>query len=313
MRFIMNYEKIYESFIFDFKNTNIVTRLERRNPKDLRLKAKRIYTERHHIVPKSEGGLDDDGNIIELLPEEHIFIHFLRYKAYGKYNDICAVNFMINGFIGFKNISLNGVQLNKILRKKFRYQREEFAKYIRKNNSGSIAISNARRGTMPVKDSITGEMVGSVPVDHENVISGQWVHHSKGKTLGDKQIDYLRKREYGLNNFNAHKISNEDYMKQTINYVKTCTDGRFIKNEYKKYCEENGLTYIINFSKHRWNGSRKKFIEDLKSRCEREKIPFKYDRYYRSANQKKLLKKIQLGKRRKYKKDGSFTYVKNIK
>jgi len=300
----MNYEKIYNNFIIDFINTDVKTRIIRRNPRDLRLNSDNLYVERHHIVPRSEGGMDSEDNIVSLLPEEHLFIHYLRYKVYGKYNDICAVNLMLNGFFGKK---LEDIHVNKILRKKFKYQREAFSRFIKANNSGHPRISEARRGKMPVKDFITGEMIGSVDVNHENVLGGKWVHHSKGKSLKKDQKEYLSKRNRGLKNFNAHNIKNEEYLEQTIDYIKTCSDGRFIKSEYKKYCEEKNLIYIINFSKHRWNGSRKKFIEALRKECNNRGIEFEYDRYYRSSQQKQQIRESSLGKKRFYHPDGSFT------
>lgn len=45
---------------------------------------------------------------------------------------------------------------------------------------GLESISNARKGKMPAVDAITRQKVGSVPVDHPKVLSGEWIHHSKG-------------------------------------------------------------------------------------------------------------------------------------
>lgn len=41
------------------------------------------YTERHHILPRSLGGLDDPGNLIRLKPEDHFFAHLLLAKIHG--------------------------------------------------------------------------------------------------------------------------------------------------------------------------------------------------------------------------------------
>lgn len=42
-------------------------------------------------------------------------------------------------------------------------------------------ISKHRKGTMPCIDAVTRQPVGSHSINHENVKSGKWVHHSKGK------------------------------------------------------------------------------------------------------------------------------------
>jgi len=40
------------------------------------------YYERHHIVPKSLGGGDEDSNIILLTPRQHYVAHWMLWKAY---------------------------------------------------------------------------------------------------------------------------------------------------------------------------------------------------------------------------------------
>lgn len=39
------------------------------------------YFEKHHIKPKAFGGLDDNTNIVKLLPREHFIAHLLLYKT----------------------------------------------------------------------------------------------------------------------------------------------------------------------------------------------------------------------------------------
>ena len=40
------------------------------------------YTERHHIIPRSMGGVDDDTNIVTLTGREHWIAHLFLYKIY---------------------------------------------------------------------------------------------------------------------------------------------------------------------------------------------------------------------------------------
>jgi len=61
----MNYKKHYDLLIS--------SRLSRDN-------SKLPYTERHHIIPKSEGGSDDESNIIKLTAREHFLAHWLLYR-----------------------------------------------------------------------------------------------------------------------------------------------------------------------------------------------------------------------------------------
>ena len=64
----MNYNNVYYSII---KN-----RLD--NPVE-------GYVEHHHIVPKSEGGTDNDDNIVALTAREHYICHLLLAKIYDDY------------------------------------------------------------------------------------------------------------------------------------------------------------------------------------------------------------------------------------
>lgn len=67
----MDYSSIYVDFISD-----------RRLKQEA---ARRSYFERHHIVPRSLGGLDNDENIIDLTPEDHFFAHLLLARIHGGY------------------------------------------------------------------------------------------------------------------------------------------------------------------------------------------------------------------------------------
>lgn len=64
----MNYQKIYNSIIE-----------KARLRKELN-----IYFEKHHIFPKSLGGLDTEDNLVKLTYKEHYLCHRLLTKIYPK-------------------------------------------------------------------------------------------------------------------------------------------------------------------------------------------------------------------------------------
>ena len=122
----MDYIKTYNVFLEYFKNTTVEERLMMRNPHDLRL-LKILYVEKHHITPKSLGGKDSEENLVTLLPEEHVFIHKLRYKAFNNRIDMLAVRFVLNGFNtksqgDFKNLKLH---LTKTILKGYAFIKQE--------------------------------------------------------------------------------------------------------------------------------------------------------------------------------------------
>lgn len=44
--------------------------------------SKDSYAERHHIVPRSEGGSDDKQNLVDFTAREHYIAHLLLAKIY---------------------------------------------------------------------------------------------------------------------------------------------------------------------------------------------------------------------------------------
>lgn len=70
----MNYQRIYSQLIEDAKN----------NPKP------NTYKEKHHIIPKCQGGSDEQDNLILLTARQHFLAHWLLYKIHGGYKLACA-------------------------------------------------------------------------------------------------------------------------------------------------------------------------------------------------------------------------------
>lgn len=89
------------------------------------------------------------------MPEEHIFIHFLRWKVFGHDSDLFAVNFMINGFLNKEHIS--SINLNRMGRTQYSLQRRKFGELIKRINSGNKKIGKRLRGKMFAIDGESGE------------------------------------------------------------------------------------------------------------------------------------------------------------
>lgn len=217
----MNYIKIHKEFIEYFVKTGVRDRIKKRDVKDKRLSEESIYIEIHHIIPRSLGGLDHPDNLVSLLPEEHIFIHMLRYKAFGHREDILAVRFMLNGIGGRRLSESSRVKLSKKIRAGYSFVRSNASK-VRKTHGwqtldGLRRISEARKGKIIVRDSNTRERIpGCVSVYHPNVINGTWVHHSKGRKQSVDEIEYKRNLYKGQNNPNASGLSDEYFIEKSI-------------------------------------------------------------------------------------------------
>lgn len=226
----MNYNKIYYTFIDYVKNTSYIERLIKRNKLDNRLVKLDVYTEIHHIIPTSLGGTNDINNLITLLPEEHLFIHKLRYKAFKHREDMLAVRFILNGLNNKTQGNFNKIKLNltKHILKGYAFIKQESSEFRKihgwQTPEGKKRISDARKGTFPMKNSITGEIIGSFTKDHPDYISGNLVHHSTGMytyidtRTGDKvYISIHDKKDYhkgvgdssGINNSRWSGITDE--------------------------------------------------------------------------------------------------------
>ena len=162
----MNYQRIYD---------NLIERARNRTPDG--------YTEKHHINPDflfinrkrkgPKGHLDGDpnapSNIVRLYPREHFIAHLLLVKIFKgtrySYQAQSALMF-------FAKVASSHPRQNNFKITSYEY---ELARKI-----GLNGISKARKGTMPCVDVETGESVGSCSTTHPNVLSGKWVHHSKG-------------------------------------------------------------------------------------------------------------------------------------
>ncbi len=192
----MNYLRIYKEIMLDTKKQN-------------RKKGGERYFEKHHIIPDfmfknrkrkgPPGTLSGDPgapeNLILLTPREHLLSHILLHRIHRgtRYEYSCgsALAFF------FSKVLNEHPRFNKFQGYPKKYERYRIA--------GLKAISNARKGTMPCKDAKTGALLGSFPTDHPMILSGKWVHHSKGVPLTEEHKNNLPCQK-GKNNTNFKEL-----------------------------------------------------------------------------------------------------------
>lgn len=215
----MNYKLTHDALINYCNTVSPLMRLRRRNKNDERLNGSSLYVEIHHIIPRSLGGTDEITNLVEVLPEEHIFLHMLRYKIYQKRQDALAVRFCLNSMQSNKQkpYGMSSLGLTKKLRMGYAWIRSH-AQTIRQTEGwhspeGIKRISEARKGKLVVRDADTKQFIGVVCNTHPNVISGKWVHHTKGRQITESERQKRKSIGKGQNNNNASGLS-EDYFIQ---------------------------------------------------------------------------------------------------
>ncbi len=74
----MNYKKIYNQIIERAQNRNLEG-----------------YSERHHIIPKCMGGLDEKMNLVNLTAREHFLCHMLLCEIYPQNNKLRHALFLM--------------------------------------------------------------------------------------------------------------------------------------------------------------------------------------------------------------------------
>ena len=113
------YENWYQSIIKKAKSRTLVN----------------TYTEMHHIIPRSLGGLDTDENLVKLTAREHFICHWLLTKT----TTGAARNKMINALVMMQGESTYQERYKtKITSRVFANLREEYAQYVSVRNTGRI-------------------------------------------------------------------------------------------------------------------------------------------------------------------------------
>ncbi len=253
----MNYEKIY---------TNLCSRGKTRK------KTKGSNLERHHIIPTFffknpkrtkryndgiyEGDGEHIGNITYLTPREHFIAHLLLCKIWR------STKWEYRCFTSCKMFLIGG-ETNEN-RDVFRQNSRLLEKYKIDINAG---LSKGKTGTMPAKDTVTGERLGIVEITHPKVISGEWVHITKGMKKSDENRLKTSMASTGLKNGKS-KYSDDEL----LNSYKECCYyyGKLVNGPmWVKYSKMQNLPYLtfwkpFRFHGKSWNGMVERLLEEAK-------------------------------------------------
>jgi len=281
----MNYKRIYEALIesrMKLKEQRIMERKERTH-----------YYEVHHVLPKYEGGDDSERNLVLLTFKEHFMAHLLLFKSErqnrGDFVHLAYATLRLMASFG------DGSSRFKNAGKSYEFYKEKYwQKYSPElhhmfgkthSDDAKQRISVARKGTMPVKDRETHQMIGSVSVTHPNVLSGKWIHHSSGRVFSENERQKHRLKNAGSGNPNFKSNVTKEYLLELLFHnLHRCTFDNFlhlayfseiaktsVKNDFGKTI--NGRCMIVNRF-----GSIFDFVSEFNSKFN-ESISF--DKYYR--------------------------------
>lgn len=271
----MDYKKIHEQFILYFKSTTPIERILKRDPNDFRLLLKYIYTEKHHVLPKSLGGNNDSENLVVVLPEEHLFLHILRYKAFGFRQDFLAIRYIINCFEKIKrtlkidNGKFLTFKYNKKIKKSISLYNTLMYNFKKKvgfhSEKQKKLISESKKGKIVVKDAKTGEKIGMIDKNHPKFLSGEWCHITKGFTTMINTLTGKKERFESHEKKPFHKVVSPREKELNTNYSGLTDDslleiGLLFVKKYN-FIPSNNL--IIMFAK-KYNYKFLKYICDFR-------------------------------------------------
>lgn len=264
---------------------NLIDRARKEN----RMKNQGIYYEQHHIIPEFlfknrkrkgpkghlDGNPNSSENLILLTFREHLIAHYYLYEIYKgtryEHSSGTALQFFFIKAIGNHKRQINLSEIDEQFLKEMEYLRL----------IGIKSISKARKGKMPVVDAITREKKGSVSVNHPKVLSGEWVHHSKGMP-GKSARDMS-----GSKNNNFKELTQHRRERLWHCVVNSCQDGylklNILKNNLKKEFTEFKKISLA------WIKNNYNSIYDLVDETNKNlNLNIKFSSYHRSIKQRKI-------------------------
>lgn len=178
--------------------------------------------EKHHILPRSLGGSDDETNLVYLTYREHYIAHRMLFNIYPR-NYSVAQAYVLMGKYTTEDV-------------KFRSK-----SYAKARQRISEEISKKHKGTVVVKDVITGKMVGRVSKTHPKYVSGEYVFYQKGVARSN-EFKHKHAGRFGELNSRWIDISNDRLLELALLFW-DCY-GYFSIPQWKKWCKTEHNTRV---------------------------------------------------------------------
>ena len=202
----MNYLKVY----------NLLIANRQQNP----INRNDCYCERHHIIPKSEGGTNESSNLVYLTAREHYICHLLLAKIYNDGKMWAALVFMCG----------NTAKQNRTY--KFNSRLYEAARHNLAQSYKGVPLSKEHR--MKLSISHKGKVLSK---EQKRKISKSLFGHrswNKGSHLSEETKRKISLSEKGRKPWNTgKKLSNEHKLKIALG-----NKNKHVSDETKKKMSE---------------------------------------------------------------------------
>jgi len=203
-----------------------------------------IYVEKHHIVPKSFGGKDDDSNLIFLSTREHFIAHLILWKTYNKK---MAIAFW---FFGQKNPHRKEVYF-KINSRQYNALREEAILTTAAFNRKAIFISKDQKSKRVLPERLNfylneGWVLGRLNIRGNSNLGKHaknsfWIHKNySNKMIHIGEWNYYKSKSW-------IKGRNQKYSVEYRKKLATAKGKKQINNgKIRKYCNEKDLNDYLD-------------------------------------------------------------------
>lgn len=176
------------------------------------------YTEKHHVVPKCLGGMDDADNIVSLTAREHYIAHQLLVKLYPNNRQLVYAAYAMTWHS--KTKGRVGNRLYGWLKERLSEARKNqppmsgiTRELLRKANLGKVLSEDTKA---KLRAANTGKLLSE---EHKKAIGLK----SKGRTLPPSAIDKLRTANLG-----------KKHSPETIAKMKASLKGRVVSEETRE-------------------------------------------------------------------------------
>lgn len=219
----MNYQAVYNSLI-----EKAQTRISQDG-----------YTERHHIIPKSLGGGDEQSNLVRLTAREHFVAHLLLAKIYGE-KMIYAAWMMMNAnkkkynnrqyawvreqFVSLQTYQMTGTTRSDETKRKM----SEVAKNKQKTEKHCQNISEGRKGIVFSEDT-----KNKMSISHTGKKqSPETVSKRVAKNIGKKRSDETKQK---MSKAQSGRVFSEEHIRK----LSEARRNRVITDETKRKISES--------------------------------------------------------------------------
>lgn len=201
------------------------------------------YFEKHHILPKSLGGSNDEENLIRLTAREHFICHWLLVKMYDK--GTIERNKMLCALWRMNNNGAPDQKEHYINARAYEKLRIEFAKNISKLMSiNQLGQNNSQFGTKWYTNRNTGESKKFKEKPKEEFwIEGRNLLHGEFSII---KINFNKKAKELWNKYHSGNYNSLREYRRELGYNPTKLFSRYIPM-FKKI--QKGKHYIFKSNK----------------------------------------------------------------